>query len=379
VRKLCAAALAAAALGSAAPAAAEEASANAPSAHHVLAIARDVKREEHLKAVILHVGVGRRTLVDTALGNSMNGVPATTRMNFRYGSIAIPDLTTVLLQLRDEGKLSLGDKLSKYFPAMPDADRVSLRMLASSTSGYYDYLQGNPAFEAELAANEFRQWKPRELLDIAFGRGMACAPGTCFVYSHANFILLGKVMRKVTGMRVRKLVRQRVLRPLGLHSVAISSQPGIPSPVLHSYSRRTAGGPYEDSTFWSPTWALGTDELMTGNIEDVARTAVAIGDGRLLSQRSYRDQTAPPDIGPPGPPPKSYFGLGVIVTNAWVIQNPFFNGYVGAMGYLPGRRISIAVESTYGGRTDDTRQWSGQIFDRIGAYLAPGHPPATPG
>jgi hypothetical protein len=118
---------------------------------------------------------------------------------------------------------------------------------------------------------------------------------------------------------------------------------------------------------------------MTGNIDDAARTAVAIGDGRLLSQRSYRDQLAPPDIGAPGPPPESYYGLGVLVTKSWVVQNPYINGYVGVNGYLPGRRISIAVESTYGARADETRHWSAEIFNRIGAYLAPSHPPGVPG
>ena len=64
-------------------------------------------------------------------------------MHFRIGSMAIPHLITLLLQLQDEGKLTLDDKLSRFLPDMPDADRITLRMLADNTSGYRDWIQGD--------------------------------------------------------------------------------------------------------------------------------------------------------------------------------------------------------------------------------------------
>jgi D-alanyl-D-alanine carboxypeptidase len=144
-------------------------------------------------------------------------------MHFRIGSMAIPYLTTLLLQLRDEGRVRLDDRLSEWFPALPNADRITLRMLANNTSGYRHYIQGNPVFVDALYADVFRQWKPNELLSYALARPLACDPGTCFNYSHANFVLLSKVLRKVTGKLTARLMRERILAPLGHRSSRKSS------------------------------------------------------------------------------------------------------------------------------------------------------------
>jgi len=65
-------------------------------------------------------------------------------MHFRIGSIAIPYVIDLLLQLQDRGRLSLDDPVSNWLPDLPNADRVTLRMLANSTSGYADWIQENP-------------------------------------------------------------------------------------------------------------------------------------------------------------------------------------------------------------------------------------------
>lgn len=92
-----------------------------------------------LRGVLARVDLGNRTLARVAAGNSMPGVPTNFRMHFRIGSIAIPYVIDVLLQLQDAGRLSLDDPLSKWLPKLLNADRVRLRMLANSTSGYADW------------------------------------------------------------------------------------------------------------------------------------------------------------------------------------------------------------------------------------------------
>lgn len=106
--------------------------------------------------------------------------------------MAIPDLITLLLQLQDEGRLSLDDKLATYLPALPNADRITLRMLANNTSGYSDWIQGNQAFVDPLYADVFKQWTPAELLAVAFPRPPACEPGECFSYAHTNYAVISR-------------------------------------------------------------------------------------------------------------------------------------------------------------------------------------------
>jgi D-alanyl-D-alanine carboxypeptidase len=120
----------------------------------------------------------------------MAGAPATRRMHFRIGSIAIPYLIDQLLILQDEGKLSLDDPVSNWLPGLPNGDRVTLRMLANSTSGYPDWIQGNPSFTETLLADIFRQWKTQALMDAAFSQPLICDPGTCFHYAHTNYVVL---------------------------------------------------------------------------------------------------------------------------------------------------------------------------------------------
>jgi D-alanyl-D-alanine carboxypeptidase len=207
----------------------------------VAAIVRRQMGKLGMKATILQIDTGKRPLIRAGFGSSMAGVPASPDMYFRIGSMAIPDLITLLLQLEDEGKLSLDDKLSQYRPNLPDADQITLRMLANNTSGYQDWIQGNPAFVEALFANVFKQWTVSELLATAFARGPACDPGTCFVYTHTAIAVLAQVITKVTGRSIQSLMHERIFKPLGLRHTAISratGDAGAGPPLLHLGPRR---------------------------------------------------------------------------------------------------------------------------------------------
>jgi D-alanyl-D-alanine carboxypeptidase len=330
-----------------------------------------------LRAALVRVNIGDRTLATVPRGESIAGVPASRRMHFRIGAMAIPYLINVLLQLQDQGRLSLDDPVSNWLPDLPNADRVTLRMLASNTSGYPDWIQGNQAFVDELFADVFRQWTPPELLAIAFSRPLACEPGTCFNYAHTNFAIISQVLREVTGKPAGKLIRKRVLRPLGLRQIDISALPAIPEPVLHAYS--SDRGVYEDSTFWSASWTIGEGTIMTGTIGNIAKTARAIGTGALISRRASKEQFAPITVDLPPLSEELYYALGIQVSNTWQFQNPQLNGYTGIMAYLPSRKLSLALTVTNGPRAAEAGvNYSQQLFAEIAGYLAPDHPVTLP-
>jgi CubicO group peptidase (beta-lactamase class C family) len=348
-------------------------------ARQVVSIARGVMAEQHLAGMILRVDRGGRHVVTAALGDSMTGVPATTDMRFRMGSEAIPYLTTILLQLQQEGRLSLDDPLSKYLPdsGVPNADRVTLSMLGHAISGYPDWIQGNPAFDETLLANPFRLWNDAELLSAAFAQPLVCDPGACFHYAHTNFLLLGQVVSAVTGRSFAALVRERIFRPLHLRDTTITRTALMPEPTLHAYG--TDRGVYEDTTSWSPSWGLGRDQLMVSTIDDVAASAQAILGGRLISKASERALTERPPVIKTPIPGLSY-GLGVLLSGDWRIQNPFVNNYGGVMAYLPQERLGISVVSTLGPRAAfDGANPSQTVLKRLADALAPGHPVGLPG
>jgi len=354
----------------------------ADAGREVRAIVKRAVKDDDLRAALVRVDVGNRTLATASPGESMAGVPATLEMNFRIGSIAIPYVVDLLLQLEDRGRLSLDDRISRWCPELPNAEGVTLRMLASASAGYPDWVQGNSAFQEELLADVFRQWTTPELLSAAFSQPVICDPGECFHYAHTNFAILGKVINRVTGQPIQRLMRKRVLAPLNLRHTAISGLPGIPEPALHAYTADR--GPYEDSSYWSPSYGLPKSMLMTATIADVIRSARAMGTGALISKRAARERFEPITAGLPGIPGPQfnedfYYGLGVLVLNGWQFQNPQINGYASIGAYLPPRRISLAITAVSGPVAASTpTNYSTELFREISLYLTPEHPAQAP-
>jgi CubicO group peptidase (beta-lactamase class C family) len=337
----------------------------------ILSITQGVMQQEDAKAVLLRVDVGASTVVNRGLGDSQEGVPATPDMKFRPGSMSIPMMTTLALQLQEQGKLSLDDPLSKWYPEYPNADKVTLRMLASVTSGYPDYIQENPPFQTAQLAEPFRHWTDDELLKYAFALPVVCDPGACFHYAHTNFILLGNVLQKVTGKTITQLMQQKYLGPLGLTQTKITKLPAIPAPALHAYDSER--GVYEETTGWSPSWGLGDGLIMTSTLRDMTTLIKAVGSGKLLSKQSASEQTQDLSKGLPGAPTAAGYGLGIAVGGNWVLQNPIFNGYAGIAAYLKTQGLSIVVENTHGPNAT-VNSISTDIFKAIAAYLAPNDP-----
>jgi len=366
----------------------------------VMRIVRDTMAQEHLKAAIVRVTVDGKEIVTQAVGESMTGVPATTAMHFRNGAVAISYVSTLLLKLVDEKKVSLDDKLSKFLPEIPHADQVTLGQMAQMTSGYVDYVIGNTAMNEALYANPFRRWTVHEMLQYAVDQPLLYQPGTNWNYAHTNYVLLGLALEKATSEEMSKLLSDKILRPLGLTNTVNSLTPEIPSPVLHAFSseRRAflkipAGTPfYEESTFWDPSWTITHGAIETTNIFDMEASAVGIGSGKLLSADSYKKLVSTDLRGKTHKQPgcttcdemtNGYtYGLGIVISGNWLVQNPMFGGYGAIEAYLPSQKIAIAAAVTFAPEAfDDQGDYSNAadpLFRKIAAELAPDDAPPMP-
>ncbi len=350
-----------------------------------------------LNAVIVQVSVGGKPLFTKAYGESMMGVPATVQMHFRNGAVAISYVSTLLLRLVDEKRVKLDDPISRWLPGLRDSRLVTLRMLAGMSAGYPDYVR-NPTFGDAIYANPFLQVTPHDQLAFTLDTPQLFTPGTNWSYSHSNYVILGLALEKITHQPLDVALRRLVLGPLGLRSTTNSTTAAIPAPALHAYSseRRQFLGiapsvPFiEDSTYWNPSWTLPRGAVETTTIADMIRTAIGIGQGRLLTRRSYAQQVAP-RIGFGHPQPGCSgcqtldrvlgYGLGVFRSGSWILQNPGFGGEFAIEAYLPARRIAIAIATTYRAGSFDAEgnapNWATPLYTQIGALLAPGDPPPT--
>jgi CubicO group peptidase (beta-lactamase class C family) len=368
----------------------------------IMRIVRDYMNEAHLKAVIVRVTVDGKEIVTAAEGESMTGVPATTDMHFRNGAVAISYVATLLLELVDEKKISLDDKLSKYLPEIPHADEVTIHQLAQMTSGYQDFVLGNEEFAKIAYGDPFKAWTTEDQLNLAIHKPLWYTPGTNWDYAHTNYVILGLVIEKITGRKMADLLQEKVLDPLGLKNTKPSLTAEIPEPVLHAYSSERRGffnipngEPfYEESTYWNPSWTINHGAIETSNIYDLERSAVAIGTGELISDQSFKLMTSTDLRGRTSAVPGcgncreldnfATYGLGLWITGDWYFQNPLFYGYAAVNAYLPSQKIAIAVAVTYlPGAFNNEGLYSnggGALFRKIGAYLAPDDaPPTRPG
>jgi CubicO group peptidase (beta-lactamase class C family) len=319
----------------------------------------------HLEAVIVQVRENGRTVFSQGFGESMAGVPATAAMHFRNGAMAFTYMATLLLEMVDRKKVTLDTKLATYFPELPNAQKITLKNLANMTSGYGDYVYQSQTLQG-TALYPFRQWTPEELIHIGLSAPRMFAPGTNWGYCHTNYVILGRVLEKITGMPLAQALQRYVLAPMGLTQTQAFTTPYIPEPVLHSFDserRETlgvkAGVPFiEESTFWNPSWTTIEGAVETTDLTDESLSMEAVGTGKLLSRASSAAQIEPHLLGfgrtqagcdacRPNTTAFSY-GLGVMLVGPWIAQTLGFAGASGAVAYLRSQKLTISVEATNG-------------------------------
>ena len=359
----------------------------------VEAIIHDAKDKYGVKAIIAAVNSGGQNIYTEADGESMTGVPATVPMHFRNGAIAFSYISTVLLEMVDLKKVTLDTKLNQFFPDLPSADRITLKQLANMTSGYADYVY-QPEVTHALSLDPFKQWSSDDLIRIGTSKPLLFEPGTNFAYSHTNYVILGRVLEMITGLPLATAMQKYISGPMDLKQTQSIDTPEIPAPVLHSFSserRAELGVPassilYEESTFWNPSWTTAEGAVQTTDITDLAQSIEAIGTGKLLSKESSAAQINPNLVGfghaDPNCPTcqqntkEHNYGLGVVILGSWITQTKNFAGCGATAGYLPSKKLTVAVVTTYSQSAFDEdgnyKNASDAIFESIVNILAPG-------
>jgi CubicO group peptidase (beta-lactamase class C family) len=140
--------------------------------------------------------------------------PATPQMAYPIGSISKQFTATAALLLQQQGKLSLDDKVAKYFPELTRADQVSLRNLMTMTSGYEDF-----APQDYIIPAWYRAVDPLATVHEWAEKPLDFEPGTAWQYSNTNYVLLGLIVQKVSGEPLMQFLRDHVLEPLHLEGV----------------------------------------------------------------------------------------------------------------------------------------------------------------
>lgn len=206
---------------------------------------------------------------------------------YQYGSVTKQFTAALVMYLQEKGKLSIGDKLSKYFPDLPFADSVTIYHLLTHTSGIYNYTR-NADFMMHDAVKPITQEKA---LALFRDHPLEFKPGTQFSYSNSGYMLLGYIIEKASGLPYEKLMRQVILQPLGMRTAGFDfAHNGSPD--------RTSGYNFIDGDKGdkagivdsSVSYAAGA---LYGSVKDLYAWHRALERGALLSAASWKQIYTP--------------------------------------------------------------------------------------
>jgi len=161
-------------------------------------------------------------------------IPMRLENTYRIGSVTKTFTISVLLQLVDEGKVSLDEKISVYFPDIPNAENITVKMLANMRSGLYNYSESKE-FEDTLTNRPSKVWTDDELVQLALKYPPYFPPDSNFHYSNTNTILIGKIIEKVTGSKWQDEVKKRIFEPLGLKNTWTANGRDMIGDYSHGY------------------------------------------------------------------------------------------------------------------------------------------------
>lgn len=340
----------------------------------VVAAIKDLAAKTSQKAVLFSVWQNGKQITTGAVGTSYPGVPAAADMHFRIGNVTESMECTLLLHLVDEKKISLDDRVSTWLPTLPHGDEVTVGQLANNTSGYASFY--TDAWTAAFHADPFRAWTPAQMIALGVDQPLTFAPGTNWAFSDTNFMILGQIIQKAGKASIASQIDKLILKPLHLKNTHMTPTSYIPSPVLHGYDSER--GDYQDSTFWSISWASTIGD-MTSTLPDLITWSKALGTGKLLSSASHAKQLAPDTAGLGPLTAEKYNGLGLAVVNSWIVTNPNVPGYYVAMAYLPSEKISVAIVATPGPSSPSNVHLAVKDFNAVSAIMAPSKPADVPG
>jgi D-alanyl-D-alanine carboxypeptidase len=238
---------------------------------------------------------GRRLRGSAGVADLAAGGPVDPDGYFRTGSNTKTFVSVVVLQLAAEHRLSLADPVERWLPGVVsgngnDGRAITIRMLLQHTSGLHNYTDDLVARIDSVDSYrklQFEQFTPRELVGIAMAARPDFAPGQSWNYSNTNYVLLGMIIKKVTGHDWASEVRARILAPLGMrHTFAPGRSTTLPRPHSSAYLYLGPDTPLETSNE-SVTWADAAGALVT-TTADLSRFWSAIGRGLLLPPAMVR-------------------------------------------------------------------------------------------
>jgi len=290
-------------------------------------------------------------------------------MVFRIGSITKQFTAVAILQLAEQGRLTLQDSVRQYIKDFPSKGHtITLEHLLTHTSGIRDYADAdssNPFIERE-------DFTPVRLINYFKDWPLEYAPGSKYSYSNSNYVLLGYIIQLVSGQDYHQYLKDHILTPAGLRHTGYAEERTIIPGRVQGYMRNR--GFFENTDYQTLSMGFACGDLLS-NTEDLYRWNNLVVSNSLIS-RSSVDKAFSPYKQTDGT--FSKYGYGWFIDTSYghrcIHHEGQVSGFIALEMYFPAEDIYIAILTNVKSGEDKTdfsdRRF--RLFTQI-AYLALGN------
>ena len=238
-------------------------------------------------------------------------IPNTPETKFEIGSLTKQFTAACILQLVEEGKLSLEDKLSKFLPKFPKADSVTIHMLLNHTSGIANYT-------AQLSfMNVATQHLGQDsMISFIAGKSYTASPGSKFNYTNSGYFLLGYIIEKVSGLSYGNYLEKNIFSKLGMTNSLLNKPDSVLSMRAKGYDvkgRKTANADYI-----AMDWPFSAGGIIS-TVDDMYKWDRALYTGTVLNDASKQKMFTPG---------KGDYGYGFIIDSLEKHPRIWHNGSI---------------------------------------------------
>ncbi|MFD9033935.1 serine hydrolase domain-containing protein [Streptomyces sp. NPDC059567] len=244
---------------------------------------------------------GRTWRGASGVADVRTGRPVTPDMRHRVGSITKTFTAAAIMQQVEQGRIGLDAPIGDHLPDLVPGERgrkITVRMLLNNTSGIPDYipyafpsLQGFPDVSSRSPDdNRFRRFHPTELIKLGLDAPPTGEPGgPVGVYSNTNYLLLGRLLERVTGTTAEKYITRNVIERAGLRHTGFPTGPRIEGPHARMYEALWGAlEPPRDYSVYDMSWT-GTGAALVSTMPDLNRFYGRLLDGGIVSRSSLTE------------------------------------------------------------------------------------------
>ncbi len=284
--------------------------------------------------------------------------PVAPKTIFKIASNTKQFTAAAVMLLQEEGKLSVDDKLARFYPDFPRGSEVSLRQMLTHTSGLGNYTRTTPRLKFFQDAR--RDYDADALYTLMKGTDplYLSEPGANWEYVNTGYVLLGLIVQKVAGEPYGAYLKRRIFDPAGMRDTALDNMAELVPNRASGYSAHPGSSvDFDNASYVSMTYVGGAGALRS-TTDDLCRWRAALFGGRIVSAASLKEMITPARLkdgsqpmsgSGPGPKKPINYGFGLIISTMegrpCIRHTGHVNGFQSELRTFPNEQLTYAFLS----------------------------------